>query len=124
MIEQSSLYLLERKLNEAGLDGKQVYASPSHWPFDEQLVLDWVNDTAKGLAFAAHCATCILDLDGVIIDGAIPEKIKRLLVDKTQNALTRLDGRGIAPISVGEGHVGEKAQSIGSANLPLQANYY
>ncbi|WP_394222454.1 ROK family protein [Alteromonas gracilis] len=124
LIEQSSLYLLERKLNEAGLDGKQIYASPSHWLFDEQLVLDWVNDTAKGLAFAVHCASCLLDLEGVIIDGAIPQKTKRLLVDKTLNALTHLDGRGMAPVSVSEGHVGEKAQSIGSANLPLQANYY
>jgi hypothetical protein len=65
----------------------------------------------------------LLDLDGIIIDGAMPNDVRQALVDTTQNALSRLDMRGLSPITITAGNVGAKAQSIGSANLPLLANY-
>ncbi len=124
LITQSSLYLLERELEKAGEEAKHIYESPSYWQCNEAIVKDWVGETAKGLAFASQCAMSILDLDGVIIDGAIPSNIKELLVEATQSALKDLDMRGIKPAQVSPGHVGVKAQSIGSANLALQANYF
>ncbi|MBT3133898.1 ROK family transcriptional regulator [Alteromonas sp. ALT199] len=124
LITQSSLYLLERELEKAGEDAKHIYESPSYWQCDESLVKNWVCETAKGLAFASQCAMSLLDLDGVIIDGAIPSNIKEQLVEATQSALKDLDMRGIKPAQVSPGHVGVKAQSIGSANLALQANYF
>ena len=124
LITQSSLYLLERELEKAGEDAKHIYESPSYWQCNESLVKNWVCETAKGLAFASQCAMSLLDLDGVIIDGAIPSNIKEQLVEATQSALKDLDMRGIKPAQVSPGHVGVKAQSIGSANLALQANYF
>lgn len=124
LITQSSLYLLESELEKAGEDAKHIYESPSYWQCNESLVENWVRETAKGLAFASQCAMSLLDLDGVIIDGAIPSNIKELLVEATQSALKDLDMRGITPAQISPGHVGVKAQSIGSANLALQANYF
>ena len=124
LITQSSLYLLERELEKAGEDAKHIYESPSYWQCNASLVENWVDETAKGLAFASQCAMSLLDLDGVIIDGAIPSNIKELLVEATQSALKDLDMRGITPAQISPGHVGVKAQSIGSANLALQANYF
>ena len=124
LITQSSLYLLERELEKAGEDAKHIYESPSYWQCNDSLVKNWVCETAKGLAFASQCAMSLLDLDGVIIDGAIPSNIKEQLVEATQSALKDLDMRGIKPAQVSPGHVGVKAQSIGSANLALQANYF
>ena len=66
----------------------------------------------------------LLDLDGVIVDGAIPPEIKESLVVQTQEAMFALDMRGIASTSICSGTVGANAQSIGSAILPLLANYY
>jgi len=124
LITQSSLYLLERKLIDAGLNGKHIYESPSHWLCDEDIVNRWISETAKGLAFATQCAMSLLDLDGVIIDGAVPSDVKRLLVKQTHETMQQLDMRGIAEVQISPGYVGGKAQSIGSANLALQANYY
>ena len=124
LITQSSLYLLESELEKAGENAKHIYESPSYWQCNESLVENWVRETAKGLAFASQCAMSLLDLDGVIIDGAIPSNIKELLVEATQRALKDLDMRGITPAQISPGHVGIKAQSIGSANLALQANYF
>ncbi|MED6321708.1 MAG: ROK family protein, partial [Pseudomonadota bacterium] len=124
LITQSSLYLLERKLNEAGHNGQHIYESPSHWSCDTRSIEDWLSETARGLAFATQCAMSLLDLDGVIIDGAIPDDVKNALVAHTQSAMETLDMRGLAQVHISEGLVGRKAQSIGSANLALQANYY
>lgn len=124
LITQSSLYLLESELEKAGENAKHIYESPSYWQCNDSLVKNWVRETAKGLAFASQCAMSLLDLDGVIIDGAIPSNIKELLVEATQSALKDLDMRGITPAQISPGHVGVKAQSIGSANLALQANYF
>ena len=124
LITQSSLYLLERKLNDAGHNGQHIYESPSHWSYDTHSIEDWLSETARGLAFATQCAMSLLDLDGVIIDGAIPDDVKNALVAHTQTAMETLDMRGLAQVHISEGLVGRKAQSIGSANLALQANYY
>lgn len=124
LITQSSLYLLERKLNDAGHNGQHIYESPSHWSCDTHSIEDWLSETARGLAFATQCAMSLLDLDGVIIDGAIPDDVKNALVAHTQSAMETLDMRGLAQVHISEGLVGRKAQSIGSANLALQANYY
>ena len=124
LITQSSLYLLERKLNDAGHNGQHIYESPSHWSCDTHSIEDWLSETARGLAFETQSAMSLLDLDGVIIDGAIPDDVKNALVAHTQTAMETLDMRGLAQVHISEGLVGRKAQSIGSANLALQANYY
>ena len=124
LINQSSLYLLEQSLNAVGEKGKQVYDSTSPWHFDHATIVEWMGNAAKGLAHAAQCAMSLLDLDGVVVDGAMPKEIKESLIMQTQEAMLALDMRGIANTSVCCGSIGANAQSIGSANLPLLANYY
>jgi len=124
LISQSSLYLLEKALNETGENGNRIYDDSEYWPSYGKALTQWVDNAATGLAYAAQCAFTLLDLDGVIIDGAMPVDVKQQLLTKTQKVLMQSDLRGV---SVGElvlGKVGSKAQSIGSANLPLIANYY
>lgn len=123
LIKQSSLYLLEQQLNANGENGGLLYEHPSHWQYSPHEVTTWISNASQGLAYASHCAMSLLDLDGIIIDGAMPNDVRQALVDTTQNALSRLDMRGLSPITITAGNVGAKAQSIGSANLPLLANY-
>ena len=111
LITQSSLYLLERKLNDAGHNGQHIYESPSHWSCDTRSIEDWLSETARGLAFATQCAMSLLDLDGVIIDGAIPDDVKNALVAHTQSAMETLDMRGLAQVHISEGLVGRKKRN-------------
>jgi predicted NBD/HSP70 family sugar kinase len=124
LINQSSLYLLETELSRAGFDGQQIYNTPDYWPIANSIIASWVQSASAGLAFTAHCATGLLDLEGIIIDGAMPDKVKASLVERTAAILHNTDMKGLSPPRVIEGMVGSKAQSIGSANLPLLANYY
>lgn len=142
LITQSSLYLLEKELTKAHFNGKHIYANPDHWSFDamlmkdnvensaqtqkdyERIIENWISQAAEGIAFAAQCAFSMLDVESVIIDGAMPQRIKNKLIERTEHALNNADLRGVIPGSICPGSVGSKAQSIGSANLPLIANYY
>tara|TARA_B100000287_G_scaffold411299_1_gene440624 strand:- start:380 stop:1543 length:1164 start_codon:yes stop_codon:yes gene_type:complete len=124
LITQSSLYLLEKALTHKGENGLRIYDDTEHWPAYGEVLDNWIQQASLGLAHAAHCAFTLLDLDGVIIEGAMPLKIKQQLVEKTKTALANVDHRGVNFGGVKAGEVGSKAQSIGSANLPLIANYY
>ena len=142
LISQSSLYLLERKLTAAGFNGMQIYDNPEHWSFEsiqqvpnknssdkvddkyQQIITDWILQASEGIAYAAHCGFSMLDIDSVVIDGAMPSRIKKELVKCVDSQLNGADLRGVIIGSVCSGTVGSKAQSIGSANLPLIANYY
>jgi predicted NBD/HSP70 family sugar kinase len=123
LISQSSLYLLEQALNQRGERGSQLFKNTDSWHCDEQTLQTWIEASAHGLAQASQNAMSLLDLDGVIIEGAMPSTVKLQLIEKTQSVLSTLDSRGLSPIIVCAGKVGPKAQSIGSANLPLLANY-
>ncbi|WP_338519067.1 ROK family transcriptional regulator [Alteromonas gracilis] len=123
LITQSSLYLLESALNKNGEKGKQLFENTERWQVNEDVLTTWLKTAARGLAYASHSAMSLLDLEGVIIDGAMPEAVKLQLVSETQSQLNKLDDRGVSEIHVSAGEIGAKAQSIGSANLPLLANY-
>lgn len=124
LLTQSSLYVLENTLDNTGAEGRQIYSSTEYWNIEESVIDNWVHSAAQGLAYAAQCAMSLLDIDGVIIDGALPKSIKTRLVEQTKNEIAKRDMRGITSPRIIEGLVGAKAQSIGSANLPLVANYY
>jgi predicted NBD/HSP70 family sugar kinase len=124
LLTQSSLYVLENTLNSKGVEGRQIYSSTEYWNIDESLIENWIYSAAQGLAYASQCAMSLLDIDGVIIDGALPKPVKTRLVEQTKIEIAKRDMRGITSPHIIEGQVGAKAQSIGSANIPLVANYY
>ncbi|BFT31746.1 ROK family transcriptional regulator [Alteromonas sp. D210916BOD_24] len=124
LINQSSLCLLERQLLASGEKGEQLYGNTSRWAFDDGLQQEWLENTAQGLTFAIQCAMSLLDLQGIYIDGAIPLDIKQKLVKQTQYALGRQDLRGLSQVQVDAGSIGSNAPSIGSANVPLVANFF
>lgn len=124
LINQSSLYLLETELSRAGFDGQQIYNTPDYWPNADSVIMSWIEQASAGLAFSAHCATGLLDIEGIIIDGAMPNNVKDSLVERTAAILHNTDMKGLSFPRIIKGMVGSKAQSIGSASLPLLANYY
>ena len=68
-------------------------------------------------------AHAFLDLDAVIIEGALPDNIKAELLSRCGQLLQSADFRGLSSLTLRGGSVGADAQSFGSANLPLLAQY-
>jgi len=83
----------------------------------------WVREAGPAVAFAINSAACLLDLDGVIIDGSFSRELLRATLDAVNHSLDQYDWEGVArPVTL-EGTIGSDARAMGGALLPLYANF-
>ena len=111
-------------LADAGHNTDVISGDYQSWGDLGEVLALWIDNVAQGLAYATICSCAIFDFEAVIIDGAIPESVRQKIVERTKQMVNESDLRGLSPINIISGVIGGKAQSIGSANLPLLANYY
>ncbi|MDP5032279.1 MAG: ROK family transcriptional regulator [Paraglaciecola sp.] len=123
LIMQSSLYILEKMLIEAGHDAKVLWQSSEYWGELGPILDQWIDKVAEGLAYAALCSMAIFDFEAIVIDGAIPGAVRSKIVAATALKISQADTRGLSPSKIVSGSIGSKAQSIGCANLPLLVNF-
>ena len=83
----------------------------------------WLDDAARAIALAINSATCLLDLDGVIIDGSVDRSLLDKLMAEVETSLDYYSWEGIARPVVLAGTIGSDARAIGGALLPLYANF-
>lgn len=123
LLSVASLINLEALYVEAGLDVGAV--------LDERALQDpwlpltqrWLDDAATAAAFAISCAACLLDLEGVIVDGSFAPGLRDRLLAGLAEALARHSWEGVARPAVLAGTIGSDARAIGGALLPLYANF-
>lgn len=65
--------------------------------------------------------TCLLDLDGVIIDGSFSREVLAALLVEVGHALDSYDWQGVARLDLLPGSIGSDARAIGGVLLPLFA---
>nr|WP_314542099.1 ROK family transcriptional regulator [uncultured Massilia sp.] len=123
LVEEASLVTLERMVQEAGLppiplDGERALQEP--WA---GVVRAWLARAADAIAFAACGAACVLDLDGVIVDGAIGRPLLDALLRDVDTAMARYDWEGTMRPRVLAGEVGADAKVCGAAWLPLHSGF-
>lgn len=123
LLSDASLFNLEQLFDAAGLDQTAaVDARALQAPWLTHTAA-WLDDAACAIALAINSATCLLDLDGVIIDGSIDRKLLDRLMAAVEIALDYYSWEGIARPVVLAGTIGSDARAIGGALLPLYANF-
>jgi hypothetical protein len=70
-----------------------------------------------------HTAACLLDLEGVIIDGSFGRGLLAALLRELSEALDGYSWEGVARPEVLPGTIGSDARAMGGALLPLYANF-
>jgi predicted NBD/HSP70 family sugar kinase len=123
LLSEVSLINLETRFREAGLDVAavgDVRAMQQPWWTH---TAHWLRDAGPAVAFAATSAACLLDIDGVIIDGSISRELLRGVLSAVNESLDRYDWEGVMRPAVFEGTIGSDARAIGGALLPLYANF-
>lgn len=123
LVEEASLVTLERMAQEAGLppvplDDERALQEP--WA---GVVRAWLARAADAIAFAACGAACVLDLDGVIVDGAIGRPLLDALLRDVDAAMARYDWEGTMRPRMLAGEVGADAKVCGAAWLPLHSGF-
>jgi predicted NBD/HSP70 family sugar kinase len=75
------------------------------------------------IAFSINTSACLLDLDALIIDGAVASPLLETLIDAVRTALRHYSWQGVMRPDISAGAIGRDARVIGAAYLPLHANF-
>jgi len=123
LLSRASLVNLESRFKAHELDVGAVAdvraMQRPWWPHTDK----WLREAAPAVALAANSAACLLDLDGVIIDGSFSRELLRATLTAVNHALDQYSWEGVARPAVFEGTIGSDARAMGGALLPLYANF-
>jgi predicted NBD/HSP70 family sugar kinase len=123
LLSAASLFNLERLYADAGLEAgaaSDARALTRPWL---PLTRRWMENAARDLALAFVGAACLLDLEGVIVDGAFARPLLVRLVAEVEAAFDAYDWEGVSRPAVLPGTTGSDARAMGAGLLPLYANF-
>lgn len=121
LLRTASLHSLAGRLDAAG-EGR-IWSSPEDWGDLGAPLAEWIDDVSEGLAHAARSAVALLDIDNVVIDGALPAVVRKEIAKATRRKLARILVERPEPFSVIEGSFGHLGPAIGGASIPLLVKY-
>lgn len=123
LLDVASLAALERAILEAGGNPGMIWESPKAWTVPADLLDEWTEQAANGIAWAIASACNVIAFSSAVIDGWLPDEVRHDLVSRIRVALKEFDLAGITPPSVEEGAIGADARSLGAASLPLSERF-
>ncbi len=123
LLSVASLLNLERLYTAAGLDTAAMFdARALQAPWQEHTAR-WLREAGAAIAFSINTSACLLDLDGVIIDGSFSRELLAALLPAVGDALDRYSWEGVLRPQVLPGTIGSDARALGGAWLPLYASF-
>lgn len=117
----ASLHSLANRLGRPG--NGVIWSSSEEWGDLGSPLVAWMEDVSDGLAEVAGAAVALLDIDNIVIDGALPPKIRKEIAKAVRRKLARVLVDRPEPFSVLEGTFGHMAPAIGGASVPLLVKY-
>lgn len=113
LLDQASVSALEARI------GRSLPPDDSGWDVPQDIEQAWADEAGRALAFAALSAVALVDLQLVVIDGAVPPATRTRLADATRAGLAEMPAAGIDRPRVIEGSLGRSGRILGAAGLPL-----
>ncbi len=124
LIHKSSIFVLENMLQKHLGHPISLKNNDLEWTQYQEIVLEWINNTAQGIALAAVSVSSVVDVPDIIIDGNFSSYIRKALVESVNKWIKKVDTRGIVPPRVEEGTIGLKAGAIGAAFQPIASQFF
>ena len=119
LISRASLYQLERRLEQVGLDPSSMWRSPDAWDDFGPHLDAWIDGASQAIAYAAISAISVIDVAAIVIDGAMPLNVRQKLSLRVAAQVETMDRRGLSDVKIIAGAIGADARAIGGAALPL-----
>lgn len=123
LLAVASMSHLASSMEAAGQPSEHLWEQHLEWHVSRDILSDWLDEAAEGLAWAALTAATLLEIEAVLIDGWMPTWVRAELTARTQKALEAMDLSGITPPAIRQGTVGAEARSLGAAAIPLSQRY-
>jgi predicted NBD/HSP70 family sugar kinase len=123
LLSVASLLGLERLYGSAGLDpaaASDERALDAPWrPHTDA----WLAEASSAIALTVNNAACLLDVEGVILDGSFSRDLLTALMGATLGAMGRYNWEGVSQPLLMAGTIGTDARALGGALLPLYAQF-
>lgn len=84
----------------------------------------WLEQSASALAMTVTSAAALLDLDAVVLDGALAPPLMQALLERTQARLADYAFDGMYQPQLLMGQIGPYARALGGALLPLHSQFF
>ncbi|MEZ5646484.1 MAG: ROK family transcriptional regulator [Burkholderiaceae bacterium] len=124
LLARASLWDLERRFEAHGLEPMAAYDDRGMQPPWLPHSLAWIEQAALALAQCMVSGMAILDVEAVVMDGAVAPDLLQMLREKTWQALGKYSWEGLMkPPLLVPGTIGSDARALGGALLPLHAVY-
>jgi predicted NBD/HSP70 family sugar kinase len=124
LLQLASGWQLEQALMSSGHDPLLVQQDAIMNPEFSAFTQPWLLQASKALAMSATSAAALLDLDAIIMDGSLNQKLLQALIQQTEASLTQFSFDGIHQPRILAGQVGSHARALGGALLPLHAQFF
>jgi predicted NBD/HSP70 family sugar kinase len=123
LFDVASMSRLAERMEAAGESSDHLWEQHAEWRVSPALLDGWIEDAARGLAYATLSAAALVELESVMIDGWMPIHVRAEITRRTEAALNGLDLSGVEAPQVREGTVGAEARALGAAAIPLAHRY-
>lgn len=123
VLSVASLYRLEQRFAQAGLDPTACYDDRASMGEYVGLTTPWLKEAAAAIALVVQNAACILDMDAVIMDGSLSRGLLLLLRQELDMSLQSYNWEGVTQPDVLLGTMGADARAMGGALLPLYSSF-
>lgn len=123
LVGAASLVRLEAMHAKTGLAPMAYTDERAVAPPWDAVTQQWIVEAANAITFGVTGAACLLDLDGVIVDGAVSRPLLERLIEAIRAAMDDYSWLGTKRPLVVAGATGMAAKVIGAAYLPLHANF-
>ncbi|WP_339718253.1 ROK family transcriptional regulator [uncultured Maritimibacter sp.] len=123
LVDHASLAVLERLVREGGHDPAALYGGQPGWDALEPVVGPWIARSARSLAHAVVSTLAVIDVEGVVIDGALPPSVRSRLVTEVREQFDLLDQQGVIRPKIDEGSFGSVARALGAAAYHISTDY-
>lgn len=122
LLHRASLIQLEAMFEEAGLEPASAMFDDAERKADA-CFRRWMDVAAPATAHAVVAAMSVIDFEVVIIDGALPDRRRRALVERIGAEMARMNLAGLRPATLRAGTVGPAAPVLGAALAPMRARF-
>jgi len=123
MVSHASLWELEQRFRAHGLEAAAASderALQTPW---RQHTQRWLKTAANALAHCIVSGTAFVDVEAVVLDGALARDTLQALIEETRRALDRYRWEGLWRPALHAGSIGAEAGALGGALLPLHAHF-
>lgn len=123
LVDVASLIGLERRVADAGLDPRVMWAQPEDWKIDAAIIDDWLDEAIPAITGTVLSAISIVDFSAIVIDGSMPAALREKVVDRIDRALEGANLSGLTRPKVLSGSIGADARPLGAASIPLSKRF-